>query len=96
MAHPSRQSELLVLLQQVSQLQIDRLYPYSIITLSKQHNIINYKIYLTVCSERLILTNECPLARARAATRLVLPTPGAPSSNSGLPNCMALNNLKAL
>lgn len=38
----------------------------------------------TVCSERLILMSWFPEALASAATRLVLPTPGEPSSRMGL------------
>lgn len=39
---------------------------------------------LTVASDRLILTTLCPEARANAITRLVLPTPGLPSSKRAL------------
>lgn len=41
---------------------------------------------LTVSSERLILVIECPAIRATATTKLVFPTPGAPSSKIGLGN----------
>lgn len=50
---------------------------------------------LTVCSDRLILTSWFPEALASAATRLVFPTPGEPSSSTGLCSFRARKSLWA-
>lgn len=44
---------------------------------------------MSVCSLRLTRTSVCPTAAASAATRLVLPTPGLPSSSTALGSCVA-------
>jgi hypothetical protein len=44
---------------------------------------------MSVCSLRLMRTSLCPAALARAATRLVFPTPGEPSNKIGLASCIA-------
>lgn len=50
---------------------------------------------ITVCSDRLILTRWFPEAFASAATRLVFPTPGEPSSSTGLCSFNARRSLWA-
>jgi hypothetical protein len=42
---------------------------------------------MSVCSLQLMRTSCTPAARASAATRLVLPTPGLPSRSTALPSC---------
>lgn len=51
---------------------------------------------VTVCSDRLIRTRRFPEALASAATKLVLPTPGEPSSKTGLCSFRALRSRWAL
>lgn len=50
---------------------------------------------LTVCSDKLIRTSVLPEALAKAPTKLVLPTPGEPSSRMGLFSFVALKSLWA-
>ena len=52
-------------------------------------------ISLTVCSDKLILISSCPDALAIAVTKLVLPTPGDPSSKIGLGSCRPRNTRTA-
>lgn len=47
---------------------------------------------LTVCSDKLTRTSVLPEALAKARTRLVLPTPGEPSSRMGLLSFVALKS----
>lgn len=55
----------------------------------------NIFLTTTVCSDRLILTRGFPEAFASAATKLVFPTPGEPSSRTGLCSFKALRSLWA-
>ena len=47
------------------------------------------KSAMSVCSERLMRTRLCPEALASAEMRLVLPTPGLPSSKMDWGSCSA-------
>ena len=51
---------------------------------------------LTVCSDKFIRTKLKPASLAIAATRLVFPPPGEPSSRIGLGNCKARITRRAL
>ena len=53
-------------------------------------------LWLTVCSDRLMRTSSFPVALAMAATRLVFPTPGDPSSRRGRGSCRPRSTLWAL
>jgi len=73
------------------QLQIDQRYPKSIKSWLK----VNLKKLQTVCSDKLILISSLPTFRAIAATRLVFPHPGDPSSKIGRSSWRALKHLIA-
>ena len=49
------------------------------------------KSAMSVCSDKLMRTRRCPDALANALIKLVLPTPGLPSSNTGWGSCSARN-----
>ena len=51
---------------------------------------------MSVCSLRLMRTSAWPDARAKAAIRLVFPTPGEPSSKIGFVSCIARSARAAL
>lgn len=102
--HRATQTLLPSLLLQVGQSQTNLWHPareiYIIICISGSFQSITdrygyMKKHSTVCSDKFILTRWFPEAFASADTRLVFPTPGDPSSRTGLWSFNARKSLRA-